>query len=258
MGADTGSTSDTTTGSTPGDSSSSSTSDLSSGFIVNPDGGFVDIDCRIWSDDCPVGEACRPWSNDGGPSWNVTRCIPLAEAPDLAGESCTTQLSPLTGLDTCEPRAMCFDVDPDTLQGTCVAYCQGDPEGPSCADPTATCVSGNDGVIALCLNTCEPLLQNCANEEMCTGNFGESAFFCMPPGTPYINEAEVQPAACDVGQIGVVPDLVAGCLEDEPCCTPFCDLSVTDSCDEGLECVPWTPEGECVGVCDEGLCLSPS
>ncbi|MBV1859204.1 MAG: hypothetical protein KUG77_12390 [Nannocystaceae bacterium] len=258
VGTDTGSPDPPPTGSTLSDASSSSTSQRSSGFAGDPDGGVADIDCYVWEDGCPLGEACRPWSSDGSHSWNRTRCISISDTPDLVGEPCTTESSPLSGLDTCEPRSMCFDVDPDTLQGTCIAYCDGTPDAPVCADPTTTCVIGNDDMIALCLSTCDPLQQNCANEEMCTGNLGESAFFCMPSGTPYINEAQVQPAACDVGQVGVVPDLVDECLEGEPCCTTFCDLTVADSCDAGLDCLPWTPDGSCLGFCDEGLCVSPS
>ncbi len=252
---------DTTSTSAQDEESSGSTSSISSGFITDPDGGFYDAECMVWEkvDSCLRGEECRPWANDGGSVWTASRCVPLPEDPDLVGEPCVAEGSAVTGVDTCGARSMCFGVDPDTLEGTCVAYCEGDAENPVCADPTTTCVIGNEGVIALCLPGCDPLLQDCANEEMCTGNFEEgTGFFCMPSGTPYINAMGVQPAACNVEQIGVRPALVDGCLDDEPCCTTFCDLSELDGCGDGLECVPWLSEGTCPGVCDEGVCLTPN
>lgn len=253
-------TSDTTSSTTTqDDESSSSTSSISAGFITPPDGGFPDIDCDVWDNFCARGDECKPWANDGGRTWNATRCVQLPEEPDLIGESCVTEGSVVSGLDTCEARSMCFGVDAETLEGTCVAYCTGDPGEPSCADPDTTCAVGNDGVIAACLPSCDPLAQNCANAEMCVGNFGEeTGFFCIPATTPYINLVNAPPGACDIGFVAVLPELIGSCFDGEPCCTAFCDITELDSCAKGLECVPWFSEGSCPGACDEGVCLSPA
>jgi hypothetical protein len=56
--------------------SSSTEVDPSAGFIVDPDGGGPSIECDQWAQDCPPGEKCMPWANDGGSSWNATRCFP--------------------------------------------------------------------------------------------------------------------------------------------------------------------------------------
>ncbi len=40
----------------------------------------------IWAQDCPEGEKCMPWANDGGGSWNATRCSPLDPNPSAVGD----------------------------------------------------------------------------------------------------------------------------------------------------------------------------
>ncbi|MBV1860198.1 MAG: hypothetical protein KUG77_17425 [Nannocystaceae bacterium] len=260
---------DVTTGSRPRGTTGFSTSDSPAdtlvgdagfGYITDPDGGPNETYCTVWEDDgwCPRGEACRPFANDGGRTWNANRCSPIADDPDLIGDPCVVEDSAVSGFDSCEARSMCLGVDPKSLQGTCVAYCDGTEGAPVCADPTTTCAVGNDGVVAVCLPSCDPMLQNCGKGEICTGNWGEPArFFCMLPSVPYFNAAGVQPAACDQGNVGVSPELVDGCLKGEPCCTSFCDPSLPDSCMDGLECTLWTAEGMCPGICDEAICLSP-
>lgn len=243
-----------------GEQTDTTTDDSGRDFITKPDGGSGAPECSVWSGKwCAPGEGCKPWANDRGTVWNATRCAPIPGDPDLVGQPCATKGNPLSGIDSCEARAMCFRVDPKSLQGICVAYCSGDADNPSCAEPDNTCVVGNGHAIAVCLPSCDPLLQNCVGEDMCTGNYGEeTGFFCIPSGTPYINDASVQPAACSVGQVGVLPDLVDGCVGDGPCCTDFCDLAEVDACTDGLSCTPWVPKGTCPGACEEGLCLSPS
>lgn len=230
------------------------------GFITDPDGGSADGDCWTWDDDiwCARDEECKPWSNDGGTVWNATRCLPVPDDPALIGDSCLVEDHPVSGWDNCEAGSMCFGADPKSLQGTCAAFCSGSPDIPTCADPGTMCVIGNDDAVAVCLPTCDPAAQNCANGDVCVGNYPEQGgFFCIPPGTPYVNDAGVQPGACVAGQVGVSSDLVGACVGDEPCCTGFCDPSQPDPCGAGLECTLWTPEGMCPGLCDEAVCLSP-
>ena len=40
-------------------------------FIPNPDvGGGTSIPCDLYTQDCPAGDKCMPWGNDGGgPPW---------------------------------------------------------------------------------------------------------------------------------------------------------------------------------------------
>lgn len=252
-----------TTSTSPGSGSGSDTEVGETGrdFIMEPDGLVSELFCGVWEDEnqCLRGQDCSPFSNDGTPTWNASICTPLPDEPDFVGEPCVIEDSPVSGVDSCEAKSMCFGVDPKTLAGTCVAYCLGEAKNTSCADPSTTCVVGNDYVIAMCLPSCDPVLQDCANGEMCVGNYGEqTGFFCSPPGTPYVNLAGVQPAACTVGQVGVLPELIDDCMEGEPCCAQFCDLPQPEQCTPGLECTAWTAEGTCPGGCSEGVCLSPS
>ncbi|MEX1364969.1 MAG: hypothetical protein AB1Z98_17710, partial [Nannocystaceae bacterium] len=31
--------------------------------------------CSLFAQDCPDGEKCMPWANDGGDAWNATICV---------------------------------------------------------------------------------------------------------------------------------------------------------------------------------------
>ncbi len=207
------------------------------------------------------GEECRPWSNDGGDAWTATRCVPLSDEAVGVGETCITEeFGPVSGYDNCGEQSMCFGVDPMSLAGTCVAYCQ-NYDNPFCEDPTTTCVQGNSESIAVCLAQCDPLQQDCADEETCVGNYDagddSGAFFCMPPGTPYVNDAGVRPADCGMAGIGVPSSAIDTCDDDVPCCTTYCDLSTMDTCAEGLACTSFLPEGEFPGEFNVGVCVSP-
>jgi hypothetical protein len=80
-----------------------------------------------------------PWADDGGTEWNATKCSALDPDSKAPGEPCTAEGSGVSGVDDCEEGSMCWDVDPDTLQGFCVAFCIGTEANPSCADPELVC-----------------------------------------------------------------------------------------------------------------------
>ncbi len=81
----TGPSSATTNGTTTGNADDGT----GSPFLVSPDGGGSVIACDLWSQDCPPGEKCMPWANDGGNTWNATRCTPIDDDPRSVGEPCT-------------------------------------------------------------------------------------------------------------------------------------------------------------------------
>ena len=225
-----------------------------SAFLLNPDGGAIHDPCDILSQDCGNGEACRPWSVDGGPVWNSARCSPVPASPDPVGAPCVMEGGPVSGIDSCEEGAMCINVDEDTLAGTCVEFCDA-----VCADPQDTCVEGNDGFISVCLPQCDPLLQDCQDGETCVGSHGVVEFYCVAPGTPIVDDAQVQPGACGDGRVGVPAALIDGCEEGEPCCTDFCDLSEPmPDCPMGLQCESWVVKGTSPGEQNVGACVSPS
>lgn len=132
----------TTTG--PADSSDGG------GFIYGaPDLGDA-IECSVFAQDCPAGEKCTPWANDGGEALNATRCRSIDPSPDNIGEACTVEGSLSSGVDSCDLGSLCRDVDPRTSEGACVPICAGTPEAPLCPDGL-NCEISDNGLLALCI-----------------------------------------------------------------------------------------------------------
>ncbi|MBL8948932.1 MAG: hypothetical protein JNK45_37515, partial [Myxococcales bacterium] len=139
------------------------------------DWGSID-ECSLWEQDCPKGEKCMPWANDGGSSWNATRCSPLEPDAGGPGEPCTVEGSGVSGIDDCELGAMCWNVDPETNMGGCVAFCIGDEANPLCANECDQCNIGGDSVLILCLPQCDPIAQDCGEGLGCYPDF--QSFSC--------------------------------------------------------------------------------
>jgi hypothetical protein len=207
-----------------------------------------------------------PWANDGGDQWNATRCSPVADDPRQPGEECTVEGSGTSGIDDCDIGAMCWDVDPATNMGTCVAMCTGDEENPICEDRSTTCAISNDGALALCLPVCDPLAQDCPEGEGCypvqddwrcrSDGSGEMGGYGDPCET--IN-------GCDPGLICLDPSVVPPgqpCEGSSGCCTEVCDL--TDAAGdaqcagapEGQTCQAWYDEPP-LGYENVGACALP-
>lgn len=220
-------------------------------FIPIPDGGGVGVECDIWAQDCAKGEKCAAWANDGGGSWNATRCVPVDDAPVGVGETCVAEGGGTSGVDNCDATSMCWDVDADTGEGTCVALCDGTPESPTCEPEATACSIANEGVIILCLPICNPLADECEEGQGC---FPVGEFFqCAPvadgaaPGEEcaFLN-------ACEDGAC-VDAKVVPGCTGGA-CCTGYCDLDGDGSeCLAGQECVPWYDMGDEPDACLEGI-----
>lgn len=119
------------------------------GFIESPDGGGAAFECDLFAQDCPEGEKCMPWANDGGDHWNATRCSPIEPDAGVSGDECTADGSGVSGLDDCELGALCWDVD-DMNMGTCAEMCVGDALDPICP-PNTWCFSNESGGPNVCL-----------------------------------------------------------------------------------------------------------
>jgi len=206
--------------------------DGGSTFIVDPtcggpqDDGFgvrcSIIECSVAEQDCPEGEKCTPWANDGGPVWTAARCGPIVDDPAGLGEPCTVEGSPVSGFDDCQLGAMCFAVDPRTLQGTCVALC--DEDDPSSCPDGEVCVAHDDYQPYVCLPRCDPTEPSaCAADESCRP-IGEE-LLCVPTVTlPEGLPCGTAEQHCAVEQACVSADALADCAEPA-CCTAWCDLS---------------------------------
>lgn len=260
---DSASASDTEPGET--DSSSESESDTVD-FILDPDGGGATVECDVWEDDCPDDEKCMPWANDGGNSWNATRCSPVSGDPGQVGDACTVEGSGVSGVDSCDARSMCYYVDGETNEGICVGFCDGSPMAPTC-DNGFICTIVNDGVLTLCRPECDPLLQDCEGSAACLQATGALGFTCIvdasgeggQAGDPceFIN-------SCDPGLFCGTAETIPGC-KGTGCCTEFCDLtdegepaSVCSGQAQGQECLGWFADGEAPpGLEHVGVCALP-
>ena len=136
-------------------------------FIQEPDAGGCLSDCDPFDQDCPKGEKCMSWAYDGGGSWNCTRCSPIDDNPGQPGDECTVEGSATSGIDSCDLGAMCWNVDPQTNMGTCVAMCTGDEYASICEDPDTQCAIDDGSYLVLCLPRCDPILQDCPEGEAC-------------------------------------------------------------------------------------------
>ena len=215
------------------------------GFIEMPDGGGAAFECDIFAQDCPEGEKCMPWANDGGSAWNATRCSPIEGDPGQPGDACTVDGSGVSGLDNCDIGGMCWDVDPEVLTGFCVALCSiGDVP---CPDANS-CVIANDGALAVCLPTCDPLAQDCDGGHGCYPfRNGDTSFACVPEGL-LVEVGQQVPPMCPPGSTDVDGALLASCDDDaEVCCATFCDPAAP-VCEGELVCSPLEDEPS-VGLC---------
>jgi len=243
----TGSPDATTSSSTDGTATESGGADpTGSDFLVVPDAGTEPIDCDIWAQNCPRGSKCMPWSNDDGYAWNATRCAPIDDDPKAPGETCTVVDSSVSGIDDCEKGAMCWDVDPKTNVGECVGMCQGTAMNPLCTNPCDACRIMNEGVLTLCLASCDPLVNECAWDQVCYP-LG-AGFACFPDVQADIDLGDPCNFAqdCDPGNFCAPVDDVPNCAGDVGCCARFCDVEAPDECDSilpGTACVPWFDSG---------------
>ncbi len=226
----------------------------SAGFIELPD--FVgSIECSQWDQDCPPGEKCTAWANDGGNAWNATRCVPVVPDPDGVGESCTVTGSAVSGIDSCDVGAMCWDVDSETNTGVCRAFCSGSEVDPAC-QPDHWCTLTAEGVLTICLPTCDPLGQDCPPEQGCYG-IGDT-FTCAPDASGKAGEFG-DPCefinACSPGLSCLSPDSFPGC-KSTSCCTEYCDITSADPCPDGFGCEAVFAPGEAPpGDENIGLCV---
>ena len=184
------------------DSADDGGADSGIGFIEMPDGGGASFECDLFAQDCPEGDKCMPWANDGGDQWNATRCSPVEDDAGVIGDECTADGSGVSGLDDCELGAMCWEVD-DMNMGTCVEMCVGSSGDPLCP-PGTWCYLGSDGSLAVCLE-----------DELCDA---DGACHCMcPEGVdPDCTEDQCAPRAeVEVDALASLPPVVD---QDEPSC----------------------------------------
>ena len=213
------------------------------GFLCGTTGS-VEPDCDLFTQNCPEGEKCAPYSADGG-NWNARKCVPVM-GDGQPGDPCMALVRGASGLDDCAKGAMCWEVDLEKL-GHCVEVCSGSEEMPECKNDGLCAVSGNS-VLAICLSPCDPLGQDCPGGDLCI--FVGDSFMCVVDASGDEGQA-FDPCefanACDHGLVCLAPDSAAECDPNATgCCLPFCDLS-----DPAFVC-PGVGQA-CVSLYEEGM-----
>lgn len=215
--------------------------------------------CDPWTQDCPPGEKCMPYSDDGDNSLESLKCVPVMENPGQAGEPCTVEGGGISGVDSCDLGHLCWDVDPNTGEGTCLKFCTGSPDQPMC-DPGFACTNGE--TLIVCLPICDPLVQDCPASDVCIPNPQGESFVCAPDvsgeeGQEF--DACEWANGCDPGHVCLSPDAASEC---DPmavgCCIAFCDLSMPTCNGQNAECLPWYEMGNAPpGEENVGICVIP-
>lgn len=218
--------------------------------------------CDPFLQDCPRGEKCLAYDDEGGNTWNHLKCVPVIPEPDSIGQECEGSAN-LEVPDTCEKGAMCWNVNLNTGKGTCVALCTGSFSDTKCADGFS-CVLANYNVLNLCLPTCDPLDEfSCPSNNVCIYSWEDTSEFVCVSETE--NKQVFEPCEylnqCALGLL-CLPNIHAQeCNEpnETQCCLPFCDLDQPICPGEGQECIPWFEKDEPipVGLEDVGICMLP-
>ena len=244
----TAATTDTTSGSTTAPpTSTTSTTDTEPGSTscslldCTPD--HPPPDCDIWTEDCPEGQKCTPYSSDGDLSWDSLKCVPIHPNPDQPGEPCTVEGSGVSGIDSCDKHAMCWNVNLETGMGERVPFCLGPSGEPSCADPLDGCIAKDGAVLPLCLPHCDPIAQNCDPDESCIpAPLNRDTFACILALAAYGESFQPCDTSyhCNPGLACLDP---SAAIECDPmasgCCLPFCDLDDPNTCPgQGQQCIP--------------------
>ncbi|MDC0675748.1 hypothetical protein [Nannocystis radixulma] len=252
------STSDPVTSTT----STDATSDASSTTFAPPE-----VECDIWTQDCPEGQKCMPVSLDDMFGNEAARCRPVVDDPDAPGEQCTVLGTSAEGLDTCPEGQFCWRSNLAIDLGTCLALCAGSPQDPNCAEPGLECVLHPLGVENLCIRPCDPLAQDCPGDDLCVpdpvGGL-DGAFMCIDDASGdegQLFDPCTELNSCDAGLQCASSFMVVDCGGDPDgrCCLPYCDLTDNpDAClDMGLECLQWAEGDAPPGLEDVGVCGEP-
>ncbi len=246
----------TTSGETPTTSGTSAAEETGGGLLVGKDIPSTDKECDVFAQDCPEGEKCMPWANDGSTSWNAAKCSAIAENAKFKGDACKAEGNGVAGVDDCGISLICWFLDIEN-NGVCTDMCTGTIDAPKCPDPQQVCDISNEGVIAICLNTCNPLTQDCPPDQICF-NTGSPNFICdmdaSGDGGQYLDPC-VYVNECDYGLYCALQAGVPGCTNPDGCCSSYCSLSDPE-CPPDTMCQPWygdempPPGQEDIGFCE--------
>jgi hypothetical protein len=223
-------------------------------FIPDVGEGEEVHECDPWAQDCPEGEKCVPYGSTGG-NWDANKCVPVL-GDGQPGDACTWD-GTSAATDSCGADSHCWDVmEVDgQLEGVCTPFCDGTPNDPICG-PETSCLIANEGSITLCIQTCDPLLQECADGLGCF--WANNDFNCIfTAGEIQADEPCGFVNDCAPGLFCASAEVLPSC-ESSACCTAYCDLSIGECSNPDTECAPFFEEGTAPpNYEDIGLCIVP-
>jgi hypothetical protein len=208
---------------------------------------------------CKAGYKCMAYNEGTFPNCFVTatfRCVPVSENAMTESEPCVAHLGDCGGEDTCDANTMCAYLQ-DGENGVCVPFCQASevPDQFACKDD-GVCTNLGSPYPLVCLDPCNPLIQDCPGGRICTANKYNFAARCVPPSglSSAVGESCTESSDCQPG-LACVPSAPPFC--EKSCCVPYCDLNDSESCAQvpPLSCqeVGLTPPPE--DIVNVGLCL---
>jgi len=217
-------------------------------------GGGGTLECDLDTQDCPEGEKCMPWANDGGTDWNSTRCSPIADNPTQAGDVCLVEGSGWSGIDDCDLGLVCWQVDPQTNQGICHPLCTFDGAQHVCETPLA-CTEVD--VMRICIQPCDPLdAASCPEGLACA--FMGSSLVCQAEGPTTAGMPCDAATVCEAGTLcSYDAALDCGNGVGQGCCAVPCDVNDPVACTEPEVCVPWFPLPAPPALAYLGVCAAP-
>ncbi len=118
------------------DGGSSESSDSGSGFLSDMAEDACTEQCDIWDpQDCIEGTKCTAVACEVGASEWSHHLWREIQGDGQPGDPCLDLgTKPLSGLDDCEPGAMCIVNDADSGSGICYPFGTGPADTPGCVD----------------------------------------------------------------------------------------------------------------------------
>lgn len=238
----TGTAAETDSGSSPQTGSTDSDGDAPT------TGGDEELfNCDPWSQDCPEGLKCMAYTDDGD-YFTGTRCTPVVPNGGVAGDECHADGGWSTGVDDCAKGFACWNINPETSIGGCVALCTGTMDDYDCPDAEDICVFWTPGFAHVCLETCDPFLQDCPQGQLCAPDWttGGQEFVCILDWS-FDEGQEFDPCfsanGCDPGLICLDPSVAVECDQEAYCCLSYCDLENPTCTGKDSVCEPFYEEG---------------